>query len=190
MKVFDYISELDAFVVNKQFDEVCDKLNISEWSSVVWLGRFFARDNDFGEHWFDNWDEREVVEAKAKELGLDYKYDELLIVVPERFKDERGEYCFECKQSHRRLPCATPGCEHEVFVGADGPCHSDELIKQFWTEVLKSLDLSLDFIIAHARENNAQWMESYEKRGLTDTKDYEFYKNIESVIQEVRNVYG
>jgi len=39
-------------------------------SFVVWIGRFFSMDNDFGEHWFDNWDLRKPLEAKAEELGV------------------------------------------------------------------------------------------------------------------------
>ena len=97
-----------------------------EWSPVVWIGRYFTRDNDFGEHWFDNHDERDKLEGKAKQLG--YDSDELLIVVPERYQD-----------------------------GKDGPCHSPELRKKFWTDVFSSLHLSLDTLFEEARYNNKRW---------------------------------
>jgi len=44
-------------------------------------------DNDFGEHWFDNFEERQAKEIEAAKLGLDS--EELLVVVPDRFKDGR-----------------------------------------------------------------------------------------------------
>ena len=83
-------------------------------------------DNDYGEHWFDNWDEREAVEARVKELGLDVDPDELMIVAPKRFQD-----------------------------GRDGPCNSDEVRKRFWTDVVRSLDLSLELLFEEARHVNA-----------------------------------
>ena len=48
-------------------------------------------DNDFGEHWFDNWDLREPLEAKAKELGLDTT--ELFVLDPDRFKNDVDGPC-------------------------------------------------------------------------------------------------
>jgi hypothetical protein len=71
-------------------------------------------DNDFGEHWFDNWDLRE-----ARGPG----FEDALIIDPDRFKDEK-----------------------------DGPCHTDEFRKRFWTDVLSSLELSLDLLFDQARE--------------------------------------
>jgi len=65
---------------------------------VVWLGRYFALDNE-NEHWFDNWEARDNIEEKAKTLGL--KYENLLIIDPDRFKNgldgqatptEKGNY--------------------------------------------------------------------------------------------------
>lgn len=35
--------------------------------------------------------------------------------------------------------------------GRDGPCHSDEFRKRFWTDVLCSLELSLDVLFDQAR---------------------------------------
>ena len=82
-------------------------------------------DNDYGEHWFDNWDEREAVEERAHALGLES--DELMILKPERMANER-----------------------------DGPCHPPELRKLFWTDVLRSLELSYELLFEEARYTNAQ----------------------------------
>ena len=82
-------------------------------------------DNDVGEHWFDNWDQREAAEPRIKALRIDLNAEELMIVVPSRFKD-----------------------------GRDGPCHSDDFRKRFWTDVLKSLELSPDLLFDEARRMN------------------------------------
>lgn len=126
IRVFKYIEELDAFLVTDEFRQVADTLGLTEWSPVVWIGRLFTLDNDLGEHWFDNWDEREAIGPRAKELGIDEA--DLMIIVPERFTD-----------------------------GRDGPCHPPEIRKAFWTDVLKSLELSYELLFQEARLNNA-WM--------------------------------
>jgi len=115
--VFRYIDDLDAFVVTEQYRDIADTLGLSEWTPVVWIGRLFAMDNDFGEHWFDNWELRE-------EKGLSEDY---LLIEPTRFKDDR-----------------------------DGPCHTAEFRKRFWTDVLKTLKLSFDLICDEARQFNEQ----------------------------------
>ena len=91
LKVFRYIDELDGFVVDDAYREVADRLGLSEWNSVVWIGRLFALDNDYGEHWFDNWELREQKKAEAEALGLDY--EELMIVDPERFQNGADGPC-------------------------------------------------------------------------------------------------
>ena len=48
-------------------------------------------DNDYGEHWFGNWDLREPPEAKATALGLDVT--ELFILDPDRFKNGKDGPC-------------------------------------------------------------------------------------------------
>ncbi len=123
VRVFEYLSDLDAFLVTDEYKRVSDELGLSEWHPVVWIGRSFTMDNDFGEHWFDNWDEREAREAQAARLGIDAA--DLMIVVPERFQD-----------------------------GRDGPCHPAALRKMFWTDVLRSLELSYSLLFEAARENN------------------------------------
>ncbi len=83
--------------------------------------QYFMLDNDYGEHWFDNWDKREEIQEKAKEMG--YYSDDLLIVDPSRLQNEK-----------------------------DGPCHTDEERKMFWTDVYKSLHISLETIFAESRK--------------------------------------
>ncbi len=91
IKVFNYIPELDCFDTTPEFKKICDEYGLVEWHEVVWIGRFFSMDNDFGEHWFDNWPERENAEEKAKKLGLSAEC--LFFIDPERFKDGRdGPY--------------------------------------------------------------------------------------------------
>jgi repressor LexA len=125
VRVFTYIDQLDAFVVTDEYRDLADRLGLTEWHPVVWIGRLFALDNDYGEHWFDNWDEREALADAARKLGI--ASDELLIIVPERFKND-----------------------------ADGPCHPPMFRKQFWTDVLKSLTLSYDTLFEQARQSNVR----------------------------------
>ena len=91
VKIFNYLSELDCFVANPAYKTIADTLGLTEWNEVVWIGRFFTMDNDVGEHWFDNWNLREPLEAKAKELG--YDTTELFILDPARFEDGRDGPC-------------------------------------------------------------------------------------------------
>jgi len=123
LRIFNYISELDCFVVNPDYKIIADQLGLSEWNEVVWIGRYFALDNDYGEHWFDNWEEKDKLEKKAESVGI--KYDDLLIINPNRLKND-----------------------------IDGPCHSDSERKKFWTDVLKSLDLSIETIISESKRLN------------------------------------
>ena len=122
VRVFKYFDELDAFVITPEFNRLANELGLTEWHPVVWMGRLFTLDNDFGEHWFDNWDEREALEGQAKEMGIDST--DLMIVVPSRFQD-----------------------------GSDGPCHSDGLRKAFWTDVLKSLEISHEVLFGVAQRH-------------------------------------
>ena len=54
-------------------------------------------------------------------------YEELLIIDPERFQN-----------------------------GKDGPCHSPALRKRFWSDVLRSLELSFDLLADEARACNQE----------------------------------
>lgn len=125
IKVFDYIPELDCFKVTEDFKSIADELGLSEWNEVVWIGRYFTLDNNYGEHWFDNWKIREINEKKADSIG--YDSDDLLFIDPERFEN-----------------------------GKDGPCHTNEERKRFWTDVCKSLHMSLETIFAEAKKINAE----------------------------------
>lgn len=91
VRIFKYIQELDAFLVTDQYRDFAEKLGLIEWHPVVWIGRLFAQDNDFGEHWFDNWDEREVLRASAQELG--FSCEELMVIVPDRFINNQNGPC-------------------------------------------------------------------------------------------------
>ena len=123
IRVFDYLPELDAFVVSSEYKQVADGLGLTEWHETVWIGRYLTLDNDYGEHFFDNWDLREERQAKAEAIGIDS--ERLMVVDPERFQN-----------------------------GKDGPCHTDEERKRFWTDVLQSLHLSWDTLVAEATKVN------------------------------------
>lgn len=91
IKIFDYVEELDAFLVRPEFVALSDRLGLTEWTPVVWIGRLFLLDNDYGEHWFDNWDEREALKERAAQLGID-DYD-LMIITPWRFQNGTDGPC-------------------------------------------------------------------------------------------------
>lgn len=147
LKVFRYIEELDSFVVTDEYRKVADELGLSEWNPVVWIGRLFTLDNDYGEHWLDNWELREQKKAEAEALG--FAPEDLMIIDPDRLQN-----------------------------GADGPCNRPETRKRFWTEVLKSLELSLDFLFRKARENN--------KRTREVAPDF-FIEDLERRIEKIKN---
>lgn len=150
MKILHYYPELDAFHCTTEFTWIAETLGIAEWTPVVWLGRLLARDQDFGEHWADRWPEREALQDKYKtfEFLPDEDWSTLLIVVPDAFT-QKEKWCWSCQKEFQRLPC--PNCGKEVHVGTDGPCHTDEAKKLFWTDLLKSLDVSLETLFAIAR---------------------------------------
>jgi hypothetical protein len=119
IKIFDYIPELDAFNVTDEYKKLADELGLAEWNYVVWIGRLFTMDNDYGEHWFDNWTERAKIQKKAQQMGLNS--DDLYIINADRFTDSK-----------------------------DGPSHTDVERKIFWTDVCKSLTLSLETLCTFA----------------------------------------
>ncbi len=134
VRVFAYVEELDAFLVTSEFQALSERLGLTEWNEVVWIGRLFMLDNDYGERWFDNWDEREVLEERAAKLGID-SYD-LMVINSERLANKE-----------------------------DGACHSSDIRKRFWTDVLRSLELSYELIFEEARNSNAwnkqNWPDGY-----------------------------
>ncbi|MEO8179815.1 MAG: hypothetical protein ABI895_13365 [Deltaproteobacteria bacterium] len=91
LRIFQYLPAVDAFDVTPEYRELADSLGLTEWNQVVWLGRLFALDNDYGEHWFDNWEAREGRRALAERHGLDA--DRLLIIDPARFRDGSNGPC-------------------------------------------------------------------------------------------------
>jgi hypothetical protein len=125
IRIFEYIDFLDCFVVNPAYKTIADYLGLTEWNEVVWIGRYFSLDNDYGEHWFDNWPLRDQLETKAKEVGI--TYNELLILDPDRFKND-----------------------------VDGPCHTPAERMLFWRDVLRSLELSMELLFHEARKCNAE----------------------------------
>ena len=140
VRIFRYIEPLDAFLVTDQYRSLAEQLGLAEWYPAVWIGRLFTLDNDYGEHWFDNWEEREAQSGRAAELGIDP--DDLLIVVPERFAK-----------------------------GDDGPCHPPELRKRFWTDVLKSLELSYETLFEEARLQNAKAKKAAQGEYIDDLEE-------------------
>jgi hypothetical protein len=99
VKIFRYIEELDAFVVTADYQRLAETLGLVEWTPVVWIGRLFTQDNDFGEHWFDNWELREERGDRARALG--FAEHELLIIDPQRFQDGRDGPCHDPAQRKR-----------------------------------------------------------------------------------------
>lgn len=155
IRVFQYLPELDAFIVTPDFKYIADELRLTEWHEAVWIGRYLTLDNDYGEHIFDNWELREEQEAKAEALGI--PYESLMIIDPNRFQN-----------------------------GKDGPCHTDAERKQFWTDVFKSLHLSLDTIIAEAQKEN-------ERRKQLDrdaTSRGEAVVDLEERVNRIKEEYG
>jgi hypothetical protein len=140
VRVFAYIAQLDAFVVTDQYRTLADRLGLTEWHPVVWIGRLFTLDNDYGEHWFDNWDEREALADAARQLGI--ASEELMIIVPDRLKND-----------------------------TDGPCHTATFRKQFWTDVLQSLELSYDTLFDKARQYNASTKTIFPEAYIPDLEE-------------------
>jgi hypothetical protein len=64
---------------------------------------------------------------EAEATRRSLSYEELLIIDPERFQD-----------------------------GKDGPCHPPAFRKRFWSDVLRSLELSFDLIVDEARAFNQE----------------------------------
>jgi hypothetical protein len=91
VRIFRYLPALDAFLVTPEYWALAECLGLTEWHPAVWIGRLFTLDNDYGEHWFDNWDEREEKAAQAQALGI--APEDLLIINPARFQDGKDGPC-------------------------------------------------------------------------------------------------
>ena len=140
VRVFRYIKPLDAFLVTNEYGSLAGRLGLAEWHPAVWIGRLFTLDNDYGEHWFDNWEEREAHSAQAAQKGI--VVGVLVIIVPER-----------------------------LAGGDDGPCHPPEVRKRFWTDVLKSLELSYETLFEEARLQNAKAKEVASEGYIKDLEE-------------------
>jgi hypothetical protein len=86
------------------------------------------------------------------------------------------------------------GLSHDYMIiapsrfqdGRDGPCHTDEFRKRFWTDVLRSLELSFDLLFDEARQFNAE-----KQRLLNEYPGYEdagdaFIPDLEDRILKIR----
>jgi hypothetical protein len=91
IKIFDYLEDVDGFLVTDEYHMLADELGLTEWHPVVWIGRLFLMDNDFGEHWFDNWDIREQKRDMLTHRGLEV--DSMLFLDPQRFQDGKDGPC-------------------------------------------------------------------------------------------------
>ena len=91
IKVFAYIQDLDAFVLTEDYKKIASYLGIIGWEQFAWIGRFFSLDNDYGEHWMDNW------ELRARLPSHQFDESEVLIVDPDRFKNDVDGPCHDEK---------------------------------------------------------------------------------------------
>lgn len=89
----------------------------------------------------EHWfDNWDLREAKQEQAeALGIDASELLIVDPDWFQD-----------------------------GADGPCHTAEIRKRFWTDVLRSLELSYELLYDEARKRNDRIRDLYPDGFLPD----------------------
>lgn len=81
-------------------------------------------------------------ERAAKAEAVGIPEEELLIIDPDRFQD-----------------------------GIDGPCHDALQRKRFWTDVLRSLELSYETLFDEARKVNARNKEHLPEEYLPDLED-------------------
>jgi hypothetical protein len=64
--------------------------------------------------------------------------------------------------------------------GIDGPCHDPAIRKQFWTDVLKSLELSYELLFAEARSFNMKHKTYLQEYYIPDLEE-----RIERIRQEI-----
>src|SRR5262249_34963190 len=68
--------------------------------------------------------------------------------------------------------------------GRDGPCHSASFRKRFWTDVLKSLELSFDLICDEARAFNAEHRKLIKE--VAEYPEEDFIPDLEERIERLR----
>lgn len=180
VKIFDYLPELDAFKITKEYNYISRSIHLREWNPAVWIGRFFLLDNDYGEHWFDNWEEREELAQKiAEKHNLPPKcndYTEILVRWHDKINSTiKNNYAVDCLENLFIVNPARFTPRHAE------PCHTDEQRKRFWTDACKSLHLSLETIFEEAREHYKK-----EEKLHKNHQDYPFTQfNIESRITKI-----
>lgn len=184
VKIFDYIPDIDAFKAAKEYSCIARMLNLCEWNPVVWIGRFFALDNDYGEHWLDNHDERnELAEKLAQRFNLPPKcndYTEILVRWYERIDSVLEEkYGIN---GHEQILII----EQSRFAKKD-PCHTDEQRKRFWTDVCKSLHLSLETIFEEAEDAYETHMQLKEEHNFP-FEEFDLEKEMNKIEQKYKHV--
>lgn len=185
VKIFDYIPELDAFKATKEYECIARVLNLCEWSPVVWIGRLFALDNDYGEHWFDNHDERDKLAEEKFGLPGKEKWKEMpgndlqasYSSAEKKLKEQYGVQTFE------RLYLVIP----ERFVQRrNRACHSQEQRKSFWADVCKSLHLRLETLFEEARDAYELDKEMHDKDSSSPFKEINIEKRIKKIKEKFR----
>lgn len=154
IKVFEHVQELDIFRVTPEYESISMTLGIQEWNPVVWIGRFFTMDNDYGEHWFDNWDEREELTQRiAERYGLPQKPDIQGDKILEWYRKVDSIFLqdYRIRGGHEGALIVVPS---RFTARTERPVHREGQRKRFWTDVLESLHLSLDTMLAEAAEYN------------------------------------
>ncbi len=191
-KIFEYIPDLDAFKATREYECIARILHLTEWNPVVWIGRYFALDNDYGEHWFDNHDERDRVVQEiiknqpeepmkiVRELAEDFGKTPKEIEYNLADKVLKEDYSVD---SHEQLLIIDPSC---FISGRRRACHSPEQRKRFWTDVCKSLNLSLETIFDEARENYEAGKEFHDEYSEVPFNEI----NIERRIKKIKDKFS
>lgn len=71
IRIFVYNADKKAYFFTQQYREIATTLGLVEWHPGVWIGRLFAMDNDFGEHWLDNVEDEDAMDAGGYRLVPD-----------------------------------------------------------------------------------------------------------------------
>ncbi len=152
IQIFRYLDDLDCFVVSDEYQRIADRLGLTEWSAVVWLGRLFTLDNDYGEHWFDNWHLREPLETVAAQRGLDEEL--LLIIDPERFQDGKDAPCHTAAFRKRFWTEVLQGLELSLDLIADeARAFNEERLRWRPDEYIVDLELRIA-AVRNVRQGN------------------------------------
>jgi hypothetical protein len=91
VKIFDYVENGDFLTITTHYRALAKLLGLEEWSPVVWIGRLFCLDNDYGEHWFDTVELRKQREPIAHQQGI--PSENIFVIDPERFTNHEDGPC-------------------------------------------------------------------------------------------------